>query len=78
MPWTNATLNKFSISRTALLSASRRQRVLGGDADLRARFATGMIAAFLSAGTFIVVLWTIGGTLEFPIERVHLAIPAAG
>jgi putative ATP-binding cassette transporter len=38
-------------------------------------FATGMISAFLSAATFIVVLWTIGGTLEFSIERIHFAIP---
>src|SRR6516165_6968102 len=38
-------------------------------------FATGMISAFLSAATFISVLWTIGGTLEFSIERIHFAIP---
>jgi putative ATP-binding cassette transporter len=29
----------------------------------------------LSAATFIVVLWTIGGTLEFSIESIHFAIP---
>jgi putative ATP-binding cassette transporter len=38
-------------------------------------FATGMISAFLSAATFIAVLWTIGGTLQFSIERIHFAIP---
>jgi vitamin B12/bleomycin/antimicrobial peptide transport system ATP-binding/permease protein len=38
-------------------------------------FTTGMISAFLSAATFIAVLWTIGGTLEFTIGKVHFAIP---
>ena len=38
-------------------------------------FATGMISAFLSAATFIVVLWTIGGTLEFLVQNIHFAIP---
>ena len=38
-------------------------------------FTTGMVSALLSAATFIVVLWTIGGTLEFSIGGVHVAIP---
>jgi putative ATP-binding cassette transporter len=36
---------------------------------------TGMISAFLSAATFIVVLWTIGGVLEFSIQNIHFAVP---
>jgi putative ATP-binding cassette transporter len=38
-------------------------------------FATGVVSAFLSAATFIIVLWTIGGTLEFSIGRLHIVIP---
>jgi vitamin B12/bleomycin/antimicrobial peptide transport system ATP-binding/permease protein len=38
-------------------------------------FATGVVSAFLSAATFIIVLWTIGGTLEFSIKGLHIAIP---
>jgi vitamin B12/bleomycin/antimicrobial peptide transport system ATP-binding/permease protein len=38
-------------------------------------FATGVLAAFLSAATFIVVLWTIGGALEFTLWGIHFYIP---
>jgi vitamin B12/bleomycin/antimicrobial peptide transport system ATP-binding/permease protein len=38
-------------------------------------FATGVTSAALSAITFIVVLWTIGGTLEFSVRGYNLAIP---
>ena len=38
-------------------------------------FATGLITAILSALTFIVVLWTIGGTLSFQLGNVDIAIP---
>jgi putative ATP-binding cassette transporter len=38
-------------------------------------FVTGMTAAFLSAVTFIVVLWTIGGAFDFTIGGVHIYIP---
>jgi putative ATP-binding cassette transporter len=38
-------------------------------------FATGVLSAFLSAATFIFVLWTIGGTLELTIGRTHISIP---
>jgi putative ATP-binding cassette transporter len=38
-------------------------------------FATGLITAILSALTFIVVLWTIGGTLSFRLGNVDIAIP---
>jgi putative ATP-binding cassette transporter len=38
-------------------------------------FATGIVSAFLSAATFIIVLWTIGGTLEFSIGHLHIVIP---
>jgi putative ATP-binding cassette transporter len=38
-------------------------------------FVTGVTQAFLSAATFIVVLWTIGGSLDFTIGGVHVFIP---
>jgi putative ATP-binding cassette transporter len=38
-------------------------------------FATGVISAFLSAATFVVVLWTIGGALEFWFGGLHVVIP---
>jgi putative ATP-binding cassette transporter len=38
-------------------------------------FATGMITAVLSAATFIVVLWTIGGALTIQLGGVALTIP---
>jgi putative ATP-binding cassette transporter len=38
-------------------------------------FATGVLAAFLSAATFIVVLWTIGGALEFTLWGMNFYIP---
>ncbi len=38
-------------------------------------FATGVTAAVLSAATFIVVLWTIGGSLTFTILGVAITIP---
>ncbi len=38
-------------------------------------FVAGVIAAFLSASTFIVVLWTIGGALTLPIAGMQITIP---
>jgi putative ATP-binding cassette transporter len=38
-------------------------------------FATGVATAFLSAATFVFVLWTIGGTLDFFIGGIHVVIP---
>jgi putative ATP-binding cassette transporter len=38
-------------------------------------FVTGVTEAFLSAATFIVVLWTIGGALNFTVGGVHIYIP---
>ena len=38
-------------------------------------FATGVSTAVLSAVTFIVVLWTIGGTLTFTVAGVRITIP---
>jgi vitamin B12/bleomycin/antimicrobial peptide transport system ATP-binding/permease protein len=38
-------------------------------------FATGITYAFLSAATFVVVLWRLGGTLDFFIGSFHVAIP---
>ena len=38
-------------------------------------FATGVTAAVLSAATFIVVLWTIGGSLTFTIAGMTITIP---
>jgi vitamin B12/bleomycin/antimicrobial peptide transport system ATP-binding/permease protein len=38
-------------------------------------FTTGIASAFLSAATLIIVLWTIGGTLEFSLLGLHIVIP---
>jgi putative ATP-binding cassette transporter len=38
-------------------------------------FVSGVIAAFVSASTFIVVLWTIGGALTLPIAGQYVTIP---
>ncbi|OWV70833.1 ABC transporter ATP-binding protein [Rhizobium sp. R634] len=38
-------------------------------------FLAGVTSAFLSASTFIVVLWTIGGALTLPIGGVTVTIP---
>lgn len=38
-------------------------------------FVAGVISAFLSASTFIVVLWTIGGALTLPIGGTYVTIP---
>jgi len=38
-------------------------------------FVAGITTAFLSAATFIVVLWTIGGALDFTIGGIHVHIP---
>jgi putative ATP-binding cassette transporter len=44
-------------------------------ADAPVDFVSGVTAAFLSAATFIVVLWTIGGALEFDAAGMHFYIP---
>jgi putative ATP-binding cassette transporter len=38
-------------------------------------FVAGVIAAFVSASTFIVVLWTIGGSLTIPLGGMSITIP---
>ncbi len=38
-------------------------------------FVSGVISAFVSASTFIVVLWTIGGALTLPIAGTYVTIP---
>jgi vitamin B12/bleomycin/antimicrobial peptide transport system ATP-binding/permease protein len=38
-------------------------------------FVSGVTTAFLSAATFIVVLWTIGGALDFTVGGTHVYIP---
>jgi putative ATP-binding cassette transporter len=38
-------------------------------------FFTGVLQAFLSAATFIVVLWTIGGALDFTLAGVPIHVP---
>lgn len=38
-------------------------------------FVTGVLAAFLSAATFIVVLWTIGGSLNLSLIGLNVDIP---
>src|ERR1043166_8274664 len=52
---------------------------LAGDVRIAAEapvdFVTGVLQAFLSAATFIVVLWTIGGALDFTLGGVPFHIP---
>jgi len=43
--------------------------------DAPVDFATGVLSAFLSAATFIVVLWTIGGALTVTIAGSAVTIP---
>src|ERR1700738_4681469 len=43
--------------------------------DAPVDFATGVVSAFLSATTFIVVLWTIGGALTVTIGGSAITIP---
>lgn len=38
-------------------------------------FVSGVISAFVSASTFIVVLWTIGGALTLPVAGTYVTIP---
>jgi vitamin B12/bleomycin/antimicrobial peptide transport system ATP-binding/permease protein len=38
-------------------------------------FATGVTTAFLSAATFVAVLWTLGGTLDVHVGNAHIVIP---
>jgi vitamin B12/bleomycin/antimicrobial peptide transport system ATP-binding/permease protein len=44
-------------------------------AESPVEFATGLLTAFLSAATFIVVLWTIGGALTFSVGGVAVTVP---
>lgn len=43
--------------------------------DAPVDFAVGLLTAVLSASAFIVVLWTIGGSLSFPVAGVTITIP---
>src|SRR6476659_5278698 len=43
--------------------------------DAPVDFATGVVSAFLSATTFIVVLWTIGGALTITVGGSAITIP---
>ena len=43
--------------------------------DAPVDFVTGITSAFLSAATFIVVLWTIGGALTFSLAGTEITIP---
>ena len=43
--------------------------------DAPVDFVTGITSAFLSAATFIVVLWTIGGALTFTLAGTEITIP---
>ncbi len=38
-------------------------------------FVTGVLQAFLSAATFIVVLWTIGGALDLSVIGISMQVP---
>ncbi|MBS0536415.1 MAG: ABC transporter ATP-binding protein/permease [Proteobacteria bacterium] len=43
--------------------------------DAPVDFAVGLLTAVLSASAFIVVLWTIGGSLTFPLAGMTVTIP---
>jgi putative ATP-binding cassette transporter len=43
--------------------------------DSPVEFVVGIVSAALSAATFIVVLWTIGGSLTFPLGGTAVTIP---
>ena len=43
--------------------------------ELPVDFVTGVVSAFLSAATFIVVLWTLGGALDVQIGGFRLYVP---
>ncbi len=43
--------------------------------DAPVDFAAGMVTAFLSATTFVIVLWTIGGELELTVVGTTVVIP---
>jgi putative ATP-binding cassette transporter len=43
--------------------------------DAPVDFVAGVTSAFLSASTFIVVLWTIGGALSFAVGETTITIP---
>jgi vitamin B12/bleomycin/antimicrobial peptide transport system ATP-binding/permease protein len=43
--------------------------------DMPVDFVTGLVTSLLSAGTFIVVLWSVGGTLKLDLGGHALAIP---
>jgi putative ATP-binding cassette transporter len=38
-------------------------------------FAAGVTTAFLSAATFVAVLWTLGGTLDVHVGGAHIVVP---
>ena len=39
-------------------------------------FAIGLFTALLSASTFVVILWSVGGSLTVSVAGVHLTLPA--
>ena len=47
----------------------------GSQRSTPVEFATGITTAVLSAVTFIVVLWTIGGALSFELAGITITIP---
>jgi putative ATP-binding cassette transporter len=38
-------------------------------------FAAGIVSAILSASTFVIVLWTLGGALSFELGSVRISVP---
>ena len=43
--------------------------------DAPVDFAVGVVSAFLSAATFMIVLWNIGGTMTFSVGGTSIAVP---
>jgi vitamin B12/bleomycin/antimicrobial peptide transport system ATP-binding/permease protein len=85
-----AVINDDLVRRWLANSRFYRLELVGGDhanpeqrinddlriaTDMPVDFVTGLVTSLLSAGTFIVVLWTVGGTLKFDLGGHALAIP---
>jgi vitamin B12/bleomycin/antimicrobial peptide transport system ATP-binding/permease protein len=85
-----AVVNDALVRRWLAKSRFYRLELVGGDhanpeqrinddlriaTDMPVDFVTGLVTSLLSAGTFIVVLWTVGGTLSVDLGGHALAIP---
>ncbi|WP_407158362.1 ABC transporter ATP-binding protein/permease [Bradyrhizobium sp. STM 3557] len=85
-----AVINDDLVRRWLARSRFYRLELVGGDhanpeqrinddlriaTDMPVDFVTGLVTSLLSAGTFIVVLWSVGGTLKLDLGGHALIIP---